>query len=799
MSALHGLRIIELAEGVGGEYCGKLLADFGAEVVKVERPGAGSPTRTMAPRTADGAGGLFAYLNTNKRSVSLDATSPEDRDALQQLFASADAVIDDHAPDWLAGLGLGPGLVERSHPGLVVCSVTPFGFDAPADLQAAESLNVLHASGWGYHTPPPPDGRRPPLKGPGRFLADYDAGLEAAICLLACLFASGRSGRGEFIDVSTRDVLLSRADTVVGRMLAGELEPRVDRRAFDHKGPSAAFRCQDGFVYLFITSRAHWAGLSKLLGEPAWMQAFAPDWVEFAATDEAIARFRAGFAEWVGDKAREAVCEDAQRLGVPLVSVSSAADLQASEQFRFRGFFQALGDPTLGEVLYPTVPYKLSATPAKLERPAPRLGQDDGAIGPRPSPPSAPGRAPVASGRMARGGPLQGVRVLCNTKVWAGPYAGKILAMLGAEVIKVESHRNMDEMRVYGGSDPDNAPHYLCLNPEVLSIQLNLKDEAGLALFRDLAAASDVVLNNIKPGAMERAGLGYDDLRRVRPDIISVSLKMNGNDGPLAYQTGYAPCFAALGGMHYLVGYDGEPPMGMNMSYGDSSCGAMTAFGALVALLHRERSGQGQFVDVSAVECMAALVGDSLFEYSLAGEPPGPDANRHADMAPHGAYPCRGADSWISIAVRTELQWRSLCQVLRAPALAEDPRFATLAGRQAHGEALDAALAAQTQAHHAGPLAAMLRQAGVPAFRSQTALDLVSDPEPWRRGVFTTVANADGQLRPIVAAPWRLARNPAAIARGAPRLGEHNRYVYGEILGLSDETLSGLMARGVVD
>jgi crotonobetainyl-CoA:carnitine CoA-transferase CaiB-like acyl-CoA transferase len=225
----------------------------------------------------------------------------------------------------------------------------------------------------------------------------------------------------------------------------------------------------------------------------------------------------------------------------------------------------------------------------------------------------------------------------------------------------------------------------------------------------------------------------------------------------------------------------------------------MTVLGALVALLHRERTGEGQFVDVSAVECMAALVGDSLFAYSLSGEAPEPDANRHADMAPHGAYPCAGADSWISVAVRTDAQWRELCQVLRASELAVDPRFATLADRHANLAALDAALADLTAKHYAGPLAAMLRQAGVPAFKSQTALDLVGDDELWRRGVFTTVASSDGGLRPIVAAPWRLSRNPPSITRGAPKLGEHNRYVYGEILGLDDKTLQALIDQGVVD
>jgi crotonobetainyl-CoA:carnitine CoA-transferase CaiB-like acyl-CoA transferase len=802
VSALQGFRIIELAEGVAGEYCGKLIADCGAEVIKIERPGVGSPTRAMSPicEAAEPreASGLFGYLNTNKRSVTLDLATEAGVLALHELIGSADAVIDDHGADWLERVRLAPGEVEREHPALVVCSVTNFGCDAPADLNALEALNVLHASGWGYHTPTPPDGSRPPLKGPGRFLADYDAGIEGAICLLACLYAAGRTGRGEFIDISTQDVLVSRADTVVGRMIAGELEPRETRDAFDHRGPTACYRCDDGFVYLFMTSRGHWAGLRQLVGEAAWLDAFAPDWLEFGATDEAIDSFRKGFAEWVADKTRSAVCENAQRLGVPLVPVNNAHDLQESEQFRFRGFFQRLAHPVLGEALYPTAPYRMSATPVKLERPAPHLGQDNGRIEPRPGRAARPGPpSEVSPPFRARGGPLQGVRVLELTKVWAGPYAGKILAMLGAEVIKVESLQNMDEMRVYGGADPDNAPHYLCLNPEILSVQLDLKAADGVGWLRRMAVKSDIVLNNIKPGAMERAGLGYADLRQVKPDVISVSLKMNGDAGPLAYQTGYAPCFAALGGMNYLVGYEGEPPRAMNMSYGDSTCGALTALGALIALLHRERSGEGQFVDVSAVECMASLVGDSIFEYALTGNVPGPDANRHAEMAPHGCYPCRDG-AWLSIAVRTEAQWRSLCAVLKAPQLAQDPRFGTLAARQAHLAELDEQLSAITRAQHVELLAALLRAAGVPAFKSQTALDLVGDAHLWRRGIFTTVANAEGGLRPIVGPSWRMARAPTAIEHGAPKLGEHNSYVYGGLLGLSAEEVRALMAAGVV-
>jgi crotonobetainyl-CoA:carnitine CoA-transferase CaiB-like acyl-CoA transferase len=222
--------------------------------------------------------------------------------------------------------------------------------------------------------------------------------------------------------------------------------------------------------------------------------------------------------------------------------------------------------------------------------------------------------------RPSRGGPLAGVRVLEITKVWAGPYAGKLLAFLGAEVIKVESNGNLDEMRAYGGVDINHAPYFMSINPEILSVQVNLKSEEGMKQLRDMIGKSDIVLNNIRPGAMERMGLDYDGMRAIKKDIIAVSIKMYGNDGPLGYQTGYAPCFAALGGLNHLVGYEGGCPLGVNMRYGDSTVGTSAAFAAIVALLHRERTGEGQFIDVSAVETMASLIGDSLLQYSLTGK-----------------------------------------------------------------------------------------------------------------------------------------------------------------------------------
>jgi crotonobetainyl-CoA:carnitine CoA-transferase CaiB-like acyl-CoA transferase len=398
----------------------------------------------------------------------------------------------------------------------------------------------------------------------------------------------------------------------------------------------------------------------------------------------------------------------------------------------------------------------------------------------------------------SRGGPLEGVRVLELTKVWAGPYAGKLLAFLGAEVIKVESNSNLDEMRAYGGVDINQAPWFLTLNPEILSVQVNMKSQAGIQCVKDMVAKSDIVLNNLRPGAMERSGLGYEDLKKIKPDIIAVSLKMYGSDGPLGHQTGYAPSFAALSGMNYLVGYERGPPLAANMRYGDSCAGAAAALAAIVALMHRERTGEGQFVDVSAVEALSSLVGDSLFEYNLTGRIPGPDGNRHSEMAPHGCYPCL-ADEWISIAVASEAEWRRLCEVLGEAALAEDARFADLAARQANLPALDARLSQLTRSHHVAELAPRLRNAGIGAFKSLSTLDLIADEELWRREFFKLVTNPATGSRPIVGAPWRMARSQASIARGAPQLGEHNDYVYREVLGLSEDAYQALIRDGVID
>jgi crotonobetainyl-CoA:carnitine CoA-transferase CaiB-like acyl-CoA transferase len=270
---------------------------------------------------------------------------------------------------------------------------------------------------------------------------------------------------------------------------------------------------------------------------------------------------------------------------------------------------------------------------------------------------------------------------------------------------------------------------------------------------------------------------------------------MYGHNGPLSYQTGYAPCFSALAGLCHLVGYEDGPPLLLNIRYGDSSYGTAAAFAAVVALCHRQQTGQGQFVDVSAVESLAAMLGDSFMQYSLTGRIPTRDGNRHPEMAPHGCYPCLG-DEWISIAVGTNEEWKALCEEMELPNLAS--RYPDNRSRQDNLQQLEETLVGWTRTRDARSLEKLLRDRGVAAFKSLSSIDLVSDEHLWNRGFYAHVTDNKQRSHPIVGAPWKMSATPAVTQRAAPTLGEHNDYVLGEVLGLSAQERRRLIEQKVV-
>ena len=717
-----------------------------------------------------------------------------------ELLEGADVLIHDHAEGYLGNFGLDPAQLAKRFPALVTCAVTPFGYDAPAPLRKAYSVNVLHAS-WGYHTPAAADNAKPPLSGAGRFLPDFESGLSAALATMAALYYRESSGKGQFVDVSHQESLLSLVDYVLAQMIAGNMEVGDRRQAYDLGGPSTFFKCRDGYVFIWMSEPTHWNGLSTLMGDPAWMKEFPDRWLEKHVTPERIERTRTEIANWMKAQSKPDVAMRAQKLGVPLVPVNTMSEVFDSAQMQFRGYFGEHEHPVLGRLRYPTVPYRLSATPAIAATAAPRLGQHTDEVlqhapsgkSPRAAPPAAPDFAKLL---RQTSGPLRGVRVLEVTKVWAGPYFGKLMTYLGAEVIRVESYDSMDATRAFGTKDINDAPGFQAVNPGKLSVQVNMKSAQGKRLVHELVKVSDIFVENLRPGAAKRLEIGYDTLRSLKEDIIAVSMSMYGQEGPLSYQTGYAPSFSSLAGICHLAGYQDGPPVLLNQRYGDSSYGTAAAFAALVALYHRRRTGQGQYVDVSAVESLSSMVGDAFMDYFVTGRDPGRGA-AHSDMAPCGVYPCANS-SWISIAVRTEEEWLALCQVLGQPQLTADPRFSSAQSRVAHAHELDAAVAAWTNGREAHLVAAQLKAGGVAAFMSLNSMDLVGDEHLWQRKFYTHVNDNKGQSVAILGAPWHMSLTPPIIEHAAPLLGEHNDYVFGTVLGISAAERERLVAERVI-
>ncbi|NYZ14712.1 CoA transferase [Azospirillum sp. RWY-5-1] len=380
--------------------------------------------------------------------------------------------------------------------------------------------------------------------------------------------------------------------------------------------------------------------------------------------------------------------------------------------------------------------------------------------------------------------PLAGVRIADFTVHAAGPFCTHMLSQLGAECIKIESAQRPDIFRkphtVYGRPGPATFDQ---VASNKLSVRINLKHPEGVALAKRLVAVSDVAAESFRAGVMERLGLGYEALRAVKPDIVMVSVSSCGQTGPDSHFAGYAPLFGAWGGLGYLTGYRDGPPVEMRHVM-DHSVGLNAALATVAALHRRRRTGQGGHVDVAAREVASSLIGEALLA-TAAGVPIARMGNEDHWRAPHGLYRSRDGDRWISLSVGSDAEWHALTRVMARPDLAADPHFATQPARHAARDALDRLLADWCATQGAEAAVAALQAAGVPAHVSWNTRDIVTDPHLRQRGAIVEVTETGGATRAAVGAPMRFgASDNPSIERGTPELGEHEGYVFGELLGL---------------
>ncbi|OGP86084.1 MAG: hypothetical protein A2V87_11140 [Deltaproteobacteria bacterium RBG_16_58_17] len=401
------------------------------------------------------------------------------------------------------------------------------------------------------------------------------------------------------------------------------------------------------------------------------------------------------------------------------------------------------------------------------------------------------------------GGPLQGVRVTEFTAAWAGPYATCLLGLLGAEIVKVESRRRLDHSRSLSFTtgvqftSPDQSSVFNSLNFNKKSVTLNISKPEAAHVAKKLITISDVVIENMRPGVIERLGLGYDAVSKYKPDIIYLSSSACGQVGPERKYVGYAPTFAALGGVSFLTGYEDCQPSNLMGSI-DLRSAATSAFAILAALVYRQKTGKGQYIDLASQETITVMMGEVILDYIMNGRVQMRKGNKEDTMAPHNCYRCRGEDKWISIAVATEEEWCGLCRAMGKPELAGDERFADSYRRFANQGELDRIVTAWTTEYDVYTAMALLQKEGVAAAPSMSSEDLFKDPHLQERGIFRIVEHPEVGKDWTITPPWRLSATPAEIQRHAPLLGEHNDLYFRQILGMSTEEIEELVKEEVI-
>jgi crotonobetainyl-CoA:carnitine CoA-transferase CaiB-like acyl-CoA transferase len=825
---LAHLRVVDLTD-LRGALAGRIFADLGAAVIKVEPPG-GDPDRMRPPFAGDVAAPdrslPFLFRNLGKRRAVLDLEDADGWGRFVTLCDRADVLVENQDAGALGGR-LSPAAIRARHPHLVHVSIADLGRSGPRAGWRLEPLPAFAASGalWASGFPD-----RAPCWLPG-YQAHDCAAIVAVSGALAALLDRSARGLGQTVEVSVQEAGLASLDpwSVLFADYARvypALPPAYPR---DADGPALVVPTADGHVRLLAVTPRHWRALLALLakrepsveptaedgghhvvGRGTWglvgagLDALAAQGLRAAgAAVAAMARLPLGgqllpavhaalgalrflAGEALGGRSRAEVVAHGLRLGLPIAPVNTPEEFVAAEQTRARGTFQSMGVPPLGDAPVIPFPCRFARTPVAVRHVA-----DDGEA-------AFPPRAPSALSEFAPAGPiLTGIRVI-NLGVGAVvPELCTMLADLGAEVVKIESATSPDFLRRLT-PEPGRPNRSFMFNDENRgqeSVCLDLHAPAGRDLALRLCATADVVAENRQGGLVARLGLDYEAVRRVRPDMIYLSSQGYGQGGPLGAAPAFGPLAAAFAGATFLWNHPDAPyPAGSSLEHPDHMAGKLAAVAVLAALEHRRRTGEGQHVELAQTEAVAFLLGERYLEAPLTGRPARPNGNAVEYACPHGVYPAAGTDRWVAIAVVGDAAWERLC---RALGWALEPRLATLGARLAVRAELDARVAAWTAGRDAEAAAARLQSIGVSAMAVQGPEDHRADPHLAARGALVTIDDPEIGPTRHVANPLRFGRTPLVSPRPAPRLGADTPQVLARLLGLTPGEVARLVAEGV--
>jgi crotonobetainyl-CoA:carnitine CoA-transferase CaiB-like acyl-CoA transferase len=779
---LHDLKVLDLSEGIAGPFCAKLLADLGAETVKIERPDTGDISRSFGPFPGTAPdieqSAAFFYLNTGKKSVQLDLNDAASRPTLEALVQSHDVIV---GCERLTAAGIGDAEIRAWNPNAVFTSVTGFGADGPyADFQNSH-LIACAMGGWSQLCGVP---EREPLQ-VGGAISETLAGAYAAAASLLAVSGRARHGGGDFVDVSVQQAVLCGAQ--IPSLLYESRGIVAERYSSVGSGAGAGYMLptRDGHIGLNALTLPQWRMLCAFLGREDIALDDRYQGISWAQPDERLEEIRGIFLEALEGRSAADLFHEAQARRVPFGLVPGLEALFELVPHREREFFQELEHPVCGRVKVPGVPFKSQLGDLQISRP-PLLGEHTEAVLEKLDEPTVRDAGePVRSEPNPL--PLSGLRVLDLSMFFAGPSLAQILADAGADVIKVESIQRIDGWRGSGaqtqGDAPswESSPYFNWINRNKRDVTLNLTDPRGVAVVKTLVRKADIVIENYTPRVMAGFGLDYDQLRANNPELIMISLSGFGAEGSWRDYVAFGMSTEQMSGVAHLTGYEGDGPLYTGMTGGDLFSGVLGAVDVLAALLHRDRTGQGQHLDFSQIEACNAYVGDAMTGFSLAGVDPGRRGNSHPGYALQGTFPCQN-NGWIAISCKTDDQLNLLCSEAGI-----DPQQADL----------HAALGRWTIGQDKITLMQDLQRIGVPAGAVLNGPDLLKDPHLTDRDAFVAQDRPGVGVLHYPAQPYRLTHTCSPPQIRAPLLGEHIEEVLADEAGLSSDEIAELIVDDV--
>jgi crotonobetainyl-CoA:carnitine CoA-transferase CaiB-like acyl-CoA transferase len=778
---LGDLVVVDLSSGIAGAYCTKILADGGAEVVKVEPP-EGDPLRRWSASGAaipeGGEGALFSFLASHKARVLADPDDGPDVERLRSELGRADAVVWSRGTRLAESPAFSPDAIRDACPHLTVTSITPFGLEGPWADRAATEFTLQAWSGGIVGL-----GRGAPDRAPvfvGGQIGEWLAGTYAAIGTMASRARARHDAAGELVDVSILEALalcltyypVTYHDMVGRPFRSGRstITPGVETTS-------------DGIVGLGVGTGQQWHDFCVMVGHPEWME----DRSLFANR----VHLAPDIAAWAAEHATAEILELARTWRIPHAPIGNGASIPTTDHFEARGSIVRDGR---GGVAGPGRPYRFVP---------PSSSSHVGAA------PRTPAGASAGASTDASDLPFQGLRVLDLTAFWAGPLCTHVLAMLGAEVLHLESTARPDGTRLLAGlrfSEPnwwERSGIFAGLNTNKRGVTLDLGSDEGRELLRRLVATCDVVVENYTPRVLDQLGFDADAVRAIRPDIVMVRMPGFGLDGPWRDDPAFAFVIEDASGLTWMTGYPDHNPVSP-YCVGDSNAGLHALSGLLMALEHRRRTGEGVVVEAAMVDAALNVAAEQIVEHSATGALLGRDGNRGPTAAPQNLYLAADVDeagvrdTWVAVAVASDDQWLALRGALGEPGWAMEPELATESGRRRHHDAIDRHLGSWCAERRADDIVDCLWGAAVPVGRVVQPHEQVRLPQLQFRRFFEDVDHPVAGTARHSTLPMRFSRGPNRFhRRPAPLLGEHTDEVL-RGLGVSDDELARLREDGVI-